>query len=193
MKICWISFYKLVISQDSYKETYKELTERLQCATSMQKLKSANYLQGVQSLISYRVILAYKGIDYCGEENKYSWKDDGMLQAAILGHLTKGSDKRESINIKQIVKAIFKYVLQTLYRKFLEEVQYQDICEVTQLLSDYCDESITDVSISLEDELIAWNWDHVFIWHTEQECGEGWLLAPRNPKGFEERTTITLR
>ena len=193
MSNLWISFYRLIMSQDSYKETYKELTKRLQCATSRREWVPAKYLQGVQSSINYCIILAYKGTDNFEEENKYSWKSYGLLNTAILGHLKNDSEKRESIDINDIVRAIFKYVLQTLYKKFLEELQYHNVCEVTQLLSDYCDESITDVSFSLEEELVAWDWDYVFIWHTEQECGEGWIFAPKDPKGFEEQTTITVR
>lgn len=40
--------------------------------------------------------------------------------------------------------------------------------------------------------LTAWSLDYVFIWHTEQECGEGWLYAQRNPEILEEQITLSI-
>ena len=54
MRNLWISFYKLIMSQDSYKKIYKELTNRLQCATSRVDRIPVEHLQGVKVTLNYR-------------------------------------------------------------------------------------------------------------------------------------------
>lgn len=178
------------MSQDSYKETYKELTRRLQSATSRGDCAPAKYLQGVNVTLNYRANLSYIEIDRWDEENSNTFNMYGRTHISTIGHRKEGNPDMEYSEIKIIVKKIFKYFLKTLYSKFLEEIQYQDIINVTQI--SVGKSKYDTIEFSIEDGLTAWSWDYVFIWHTEQECGEGWLYAQRNPERLEEQTTITI-
>lgn len=188
--ISWISFYKLIMSQNSYKETYKELIERLQCATC-KRGNHANYFQGVQVSFDYRANLSYTGVDYWDEENTYTFNMYGRTHISVVGHRKEGKPERESSSIKNITKKIFKSLLKTLYSKFLEEIQYYD-SNITVTQISVGKDNYDRIEFHIEDGLTAWDWDYVYLWHTEQECGEGWLCASRDPKVLEEQTTITV-
>lgn len=186
--ISWISFYKLVMSQGSYKETYKELTERLQCAR--EDYIPAKYLQGVKVTLNYRADLSYTEIDRWNEENSHTFNMYGRTHISTIGHRKDGNPDMEYSKIEDIVKKIFRYFLKTLYSKFLEEIQYQEITNITQI--SVGNSKYDTIEFSIEDGLTAWSLDYVFIWHTEQECGEGWLYAQRNPEILEEQVTLSI-
>ena len=188
--VLWISFYKLIMSQDSYKEAYKELTERLQCATSREDCVPVKYLRGVNVTLNYRVNLSYTEIDRWNEENSYTFNMYGRTHISAVGHYKERNRDRESSEIKIIVKKIFKCFLKTLYSKFLEEIQYQEITNITQI--SVGNSKYDAIEFSIEDGLTAWDSSYVFIWHTEQECGEGWLYAQRDPEILEEQVTLSI-
>ena len=188
--ISWISFYKLIMSQNSYKETYKELTKRLQCATSRVDRIPVEHLQGVKVTLNYRADLSYTEIGRWNNEESYTFNMYGRTHISTIGHHKKGNPDMECSKIKIIVKKIFKYFLKTLYSKFIEEIQYQAITNVTQI--SVGNSKYDTIEFSIEDGLTAWDWEYVFIWHTEQECGEGWLFAQRDPEILEEQTTLSI-
>lgn len=171
------------MSQDSYKETYKELTERIQCASAIPEWKN-DYIKGLQVVIDCACRLEIQGIDYFDDPIRIKTPVYTQVKVAVVAQDC-------CYSVRKGIKQVFKYVLSTLYRKFLE---VKDDCKIAKdkKVIKGTDE-FDEININIDhNNLIVWDGDYVYIWHTEQECGEGWISAPVKPVYIMEQATFAI-
>ena len=179
------------MSQDSYKETYKELTDRLKAAVPSQESYPAEYFKGINITLFCRCNLEVSWTDKWERHN--TKKYDGYVKPRIAVVGLPEAKNYESFELKEAVKRIFRYTLKVLYDKLLQFIEYSGLTKsyITDLKVSIGKDEYDIISLQIEN-ITAWDYGHVYIWHEEQECGEGWIIASRDPEWVDEQTNIIL-
>ena len=183
------------MSSESYRNTYNELVERLERATTMPE-DTAKYFKGIKVTMYCRCNLE---ISWINEWDKIKRKEFNLYILPCISITIPASSEEkdyESFTLKEAVKRIFRYTLKTLYTKLLQFLEYSRVYAIVKsdLKVSVGTDKYDEISIEIDNNnLIAWDYSHVYIWHEEQECGEGWIIASRDPEYIQEQTTIVIK
>lgn len=147
---------KALSKQSQFKAFIREIKD---------KLNEWSYLQAFKFKFDTRI--SFK-VNYIYDEEEHDSLD---FKASLNGEITILASK---YNLGEVLPNITNIIID----KVLDGISSSDLRGNGTFESLKIEDNLY---IYLE-QLIAWDYDTVGIYHVEQECGEGWIILPKEPK-----------
>lgn len=152
-------------------------------------LSKTKVFKGLKERFSFQINQFYKGYSPDAIEVLVSggikfkiltyhndWKDDtreDFVYVSLRNRYRISNLPYEKNYYDTIMDNVYEHITEYLNRH-TQDLRYDYIN-----LAAISAESLDEYSIQFLD-LIAWDYDKVGIWYVEQECGEGWIILPRD-------------
>lgn len=106
---------------------------------------------------------------------------ESILYFARIGYHGAGTYFRYISDV--MYSDIAEYINRYYCKKDLDWYEFKEIrFENNQEIMDYNDFGRYQISFRDYQSIVVWDYNNVYTWYVEQECGSRWLSLPRDPK-----------
>ena len=162
MKQKFLSEYKVrqaIVKTARFNEFVKEVHER------MRAFKDYIHTVKIDYQMHCKLEIVFHNEDWPDEENKLEFATIISAEDTIV----------TNYDFNQNPKSV---LAQLVTKHFIDKFHSDDLCSY---------HIVTSIKVEVDHygcfitDMIAWGTDYIGRYHVEQECGEGWIIVPRNP------------